>query len=220
MALKKRQPKFRETTEEDSWIAKTWNTPRGRASLKLALYGLLVITVLLLIIVKGSPEQQVYHAVYSEKTYEVSLEDRLEKLKENNFEFNYTIIIDGNKTLFYGQKKKNLESGYKEDNNGILHYLMENDSFYKIGLNGREPISNVYEGFNLNYLNLNFLISSLEGKEYTKENKVYTYNLDNQVVVAITTEGANIANIHIQEATNTYDLDFSKIGKIDTVSID
>ena len=47
-----KKEKYKQTTEEDSWFIKTWNTQRGRASLKLGIYAIFIVFILILIILE------------------------------------------------------------------------------------------------------------------------------------------------------------------------
>ena len=208
----KREPKFKKTSPDDPWIVRTWQTPRGRASLKLAVYGLFIISVLILIVVKTDRNPKVYKSTYTA----IKKDDtaKIADLKENNFAFRYTITINDLKTLYYGNKMQNLESGFKEDQNGIVKYLKENDKVYKIGLTDKEEITNLYEGINLEYLNLNYIFDLINDKQNEVEGNKQTYHLDNNIVIEIITDNLNIKKITIQENSNLYELEYDKIGKI------
>ena len=219
MFFKKRQPKFKETSEDDSWIVKTWNTQKGRAGIKLAIYGLFILFILLLILFRGNivgPKE--YHSSYTE--YENTLNDKISNLKKNNFEFKYTIVLNGETTSFYGKRNKNLEMGYKEDHSGITKYLLENGTYYKVGLEKNEPTTDIYAGFNMNYLNVTFLTSILERLTPEQNDHIYTYNLENNSLLEMETSSSNIKKITIKENQDIYELEYKDIGEISSVELE
>ncbi len=214
MASKTKKEKYKKTNPDDPWITRTWNTEKGRASLKLAFYGLFVVFVFMLIILGKDSNPTVYKSTYSAKDYEKDFDMQITELKNNNYSFNYNIDLNGNKILFYGKKNINVESGYKEDSNGIIKYLKDNDKTYKINIDGKEEITNLYEGINNNYLSVNYILNLIANIKPNKENKVYNYLLENNVNISIETSGNEINKITIKDNLDTYELTFADVGKI------
>ena len=89
--FKRREPKYKQTSENDPWIIKTWNTSQGRAGIKLALYGLFVLVVFALIIFKGEAKKTVFTSTYHSTS--VPYEEKLNSLTSSNYEYTYRIII-------------------------------------------------------------------------------------------------------------------------------
>ncbi len=210
----KRQPKYKKTNPDDPWVVKTWNTPRGRAALKLSMYGIFVFLILLLIAFKSDKSPKVYKTTYT--SYKKDYSAKIAELKENNYSFKYTVTIDNKTTLFYGNKLLNLESGYKEDEVGIIKYLKENDKIYKVGLSDKEEITNLYENINVNYLNANYVLGLI--KQETQDNPVY--NLPTGEEIRISDDNAHITSITIKNENSLYKLEYSNIGKITKADIE
>ena len=137
-----KKEKYKQTTEEDSWSIKTWNTQRGRASLKLGIYAIFIVFILILIIFKTPRQKQQQVINYSLDSIKEK-ESKTQNIAENNYHFEYNLVIDGNKIKYYGDKNKNIEVGYKEDSTGIIKYYKENDLVYKVGLDSKDIIDNL-----------------------------------------------------------------------------
>ncbi len=213
--------KYKQTNEDDTWLTKTWNTPRGRASIKLAFYGLFVLVIFITIIFSADKRPTVYKSTYNVKTVSKDFNEKIKELKANNYAFNYNLNIASNHILIYGQKKLNLETGYKENNQGIIRYLKENDKIYKIGIdNEKEEMPDLFSDINSNYLNINYLLELINNQTPIEEDNKKIYNLENNIAIEIESDSQNITKITIKENENTYELDFSEIGKIEKIDLE
>ena len=213
--------KYKQTNEDDTWLTKTWNTPRGRASIKLAFYGLFVLVIFIAIIFSADKRPTVYKATYNVKTVTKDFNEKLKELKANNYAFNYNLNIASNHILIYGQKKLNLETGYKENSQGIIRYLKENDKIYKIGIdNEKEEMPDLFSDINSNYLNINYLLELIDNQTPIEEDNKKIYNLENNIEIEIESDSQNITKITLKENENTYELNFSEIGKIEKIDLE
>ncbi len=210
--FRKKEPKYKQTNPDDPWIIKTWQTPRGRAALKLGIYGVFILLVLLLIFFRSDLSPKVYKTVYT--PYKKDNSTKIEDLKKNNFAYKYTITINETKILYYGNKLLNIESGYKEDINGIIKYIKENDKVYKVGLTEKEEMTNLYENLNPNYFSVNYIMELIEPQFLENKDNEQNYILDNGVEISIKSDNSDIKNIIIKDGAALYELEYSNIGKV------
>lgn len=206
----KKEPVYKETTSEDSWFTKKWNTPRGRAALKLGIYGIVVLILLIMIAVSGSNTPREYNVNYksNKKTYEECLQD----LKHNNYDYEFKITGENVNVIFKGQRDSVYDNGYKEDANGIIKYSIEQDTVYQVNLDERIPIDNLYENVSKEYLTASYILSLIEDKEYVKENTKYTYTIDDMIINVVFVKD-NIESINFIKDNLFCDLKFSNVGK-------
>lgn len=216
--LKNKQPKYNPSSPDDSWFIKTWNTPKGRAGIKLMFYGIFIIFIILIIFIKRDSTPSVYKASY--KSIKLTYEEKKAKLLDNNYEFKYNITLQsGEKIKYYGYKNLNIESGYKESDNTIIKYLKENDVIYKIGLENKEEFTDLYAKINADYLNVNYIYNLINDLSFQINDKEYIYTLDNNISIVVKTNDINISKITINDNSNYYELEFSNIGKVKTEDI-
>ena len=88
-----KKEKYKQTTEEDSWFIKTWNTQRGRASLKLGIYAIFIVFILILILFKTPRQKQQQVINYSLDSIKEK-ESKTQNIAENNYHFEYNLVID------------------------------------------------------------------------------------------------------------------------------
>ena len=211
--FKKKEPVYRQTTEEDSWFTQKWNTPRGRAALKLGIYGIIVLFLLLVIAATKHDAPHEYNVNY--KISQTSYEDCLNKLAENNFSYNFKVTLPDQTISFQGQNDGQINSGYKEDVNGILKYVIKDNTVYQVIMDQESPITNLFDNLNSNYLDVNYIVSLLKDATYEQNSDIYNYTLDN-LQIQVTKNRFAITNIVLQDGSNTYNLSFSDVGKIQT----
>lgn len=210
----KKEPVYKETTEQDSWLTKKWNTPRGRAALKLGVYGIIVLVLLIIIAISNSNAPKEYNVNYksNKKTYEECLQD----LKNNNYDYEFKITGENVNIIFKGQRDGNYENGYKEDSSGVIKYSIEQDTIYQVNLEEKILIDNLYENINKDYLDADFIISLIEDKEYIKEEGKYSYILDD-ITINIIFDKEYIQSINFIKDGLFYDLKFSNVGEISII---
>ena len=217
--FKKKEVKYKQTTESDPWIVKAWNTSRGRAGIKLALYGIFVVTVFLLIIFKGEPTPNVYKSRYSLPT--VSYQEKLNAITANNYEYIYTINKPDFSVEYRGKKHLNLDIGYRYVNDEILKYLIENGDTYKLGLeNTKEIIDNLYESINKDYLNIHYIYGMINNIEPIVEKNTYTYKIDDIKSVVIEVKESSVSKIKITDDLDVYELEFKNVGHVSDITLD
>lgn len=136
-------------------------------------------------------------------------------LRENNYDYVFKINAL-NKYTYTGTRCNGLESGFKEDQEGIIKYIIGYDKkAYKVVNDEYIEIDNLYEGFDGNYLIIDKIFNDLSDVLYEldmNDNKaVYKYNLDEYSVV-ITSSNDNIERIDITKGEVIYNLEFTNIG--------
>lgn len=140
-----------------------------------------------------------------------------QKMRSKDFSYRVKIKSDGNYYQFTGKRTLTEEIGYKESNFGILKYAINNDGIFEDNLNGRIPISNLYENLKTEYLIWHELFTILGNMEYNLVDKstknTYVYNQKNGVLsFEITIEKKLVTNIKISKTNSgldNYEYDFS-----------
>ena len=206
--FKPRKEKYRATTDEDSFLTRMWNTEQGRAIIKLSLFGIFALILILIIRIRGEVTSE-YFVNYSPST--ISYEEKISNLKNNNFDFEYIVTINNNKTIYKGTKENSNESGYKEDGSGIYKYTIEDGIVYKINIDQQEQIYNLYENIDSNYLNVSYVLALIETSTYEKIDNAYIYYVDDKII-KVSFNDNNITNININYSEGIYDLNFRNMG--------
>lgn len=216
--FKKKSEKYKQTTEEDTWFTKTWNTKKGRASLKLGFYFIFIVFIFLIIFIKAPRKEKEQVINYNPDKIVDKSKNKID-LTSNNYHFEYEITINNQKVKYYGDKNQNIELGFKEDVNGIVKYYKENDLIYKIGLDSKELIDNLYENINLNYLSYLYINDLIKDIKPIIEENNYIYQVNDELKIAFTKENNIINLITINDKNDTYILRYSKIGEIEEIKL-
>ncbi|MCM1053410.1 MAG: hypothetical protein NC483_05505 [Ruminococcus sp.] len=146
---------------------------------------------------------------------EAKIQELINNLKEN---FNYKIEIKINNDiyLFDGHKNREGDNGYKETKDGIIKYIIDSTGIYSENLIGREPITNLYEGLNEQYMNWDNFFKFINMEYVLVEKNVY--HMASEVTdIYLTIQDNNITNIkiisksNIDGITSSYDYTF-KVG--------
>lgn len=204
-----------------------WQSERGKAIIKLGLWMIFIVILIAVVIFSdtGSNDIELPPAEETPNTetenYEfVNYNDMIDKLLLNNYEYTYTITTLDNKYIYTGWKNNNQELGFKEDTIGIIKYFIDDTGCYRINLDNRELITDLYSNFDASYLNLSMLFDNLNEYLYSVEKnanvRTITYDKEGYQVTVIT-DTENITNITITVDTTTYDLEFTKIGECATI---
>ena len=215
-----KKEKYKQTTEEDSWFIKTWNTQRGRASLKLGIYAIFIVFILILIIFKTPRQKQQQVINYSLDSIKEK-ESKTQNIAENNYHFEYNLVIDGNKIKYYGDKALFVNvNGQRLTRQGfwkIIKYYKENDLVYKVGLDSKDIIDNLYLNVNVNYLSYFYIDSLIKDLTPTVIDNSEVYQIDSNLKITYVKDNDIITNIIVNDSYNTYDLKYTKINKIPTI---
>lgn len=204
-----------------------WQSERGKAIIKLGLWMIFIVILIAVVIFSDTRSNDIELPPAEEtpntetENYEfVNYNDMIDKLLLNNYEYTYTITTLDNRYIYTGWKNNNQELGFKEDASGIIKYFIDETGNYRINLDNRELITDLYSNFDASYLNLSMLFDNLSEYLYSVEKnadvRTITYDKEGYQVTVIT-DTENITNINITVDTTTYDLEFTKIGECATI---
>ncbi len=194
-------------------------TPKGVAILKLIRWTIFFIALFLFILIASliadnSPQKEPQDSTIINNLEDNKIEENIEtailtieqsaelinKLK-NNFSYKIDIKINNNIYLFDGDKNLERDTGYKETSEGIVKYIIDNTGTYRENLIGREPITNLYEGLNEEYMNWDKLFELMHMEYSLTENNVYHMaNVDTNFYLTI--ENNNIKSFKIEKMPN------------------
>jgi hypothetical protein len=142
--------------------------------------------------------------------------EKLELLINNDFRFKYIISHNDEKIIFSGEKSNNIVIGYKETQDNIIKYKIEDDKISQIILDNEIEIANIYDDLDYSLMDLNNIKSMInqipdENIIKTKEDltTTYTYNLvsdDKELEISIIENTNLIEKIIISYNNNTYEL--------------
>ena len=150
-----------------------------------------------------------------EEVKELTLDEKLSKLTDN-YKYNYEITIGEITYIYNGSKMGLKESGYLKINDNYLNYYKDNNYTYEVKDGGLFQIDNLYSNIDKNYLDIEYIKNLIKDHEYTNEDNIYTYNLENTQIVINTSED-NITSIQIINENN-YKLEYSEIGNIKEIN--
>ncbi len=150
-----------------------------------------------------------------EEIKELTLDEKLSKLTDN-YKYNYEITIGEIIYTYNGSKMGLKESGYLQINDNYLYYYKDNNYTYEVKDGGLFQIDNLYSNIDANYLDIEYIKNLIKDYEYTNEDNVYTYNLEN-IQIIINTDKDNITSIQIINENN-YKLEYSDIGNIKEIN--
>ena len=197
--------------DSDNALVKLWENKRTHALICLVLWIIFLLLVALLI--SFSSEDVQNNSVTNESTNDViTISDMKDKLLNYNFEYKYSILVNGEKIIYTGKYQNNENNGYKEDSLGLTKYLINSEGIYQINFDEKIEIVNLFDKINQNYLSIEYIFNIINGIEPTineEKNELY-YNLENEKII-ITTNEDNIKSINIKSNNNDYLLEFYNI---------
>lgn len=198
-----------------------WQTERGKAIIKLGGWFIFIIALIIFVLVsEKNANNNVIDDTNSNKdevteTYEFLLfSEMINNLINGNYEYSYNITSNNINYIYEGIKCNNEELGYKESIDKIIKYYINDQNTYQVILNEYVEITNLYEGIDTNFINLEVLFNNLNEYLYNtvknENTRVITYDKDGYKV-SITTDLENITNISITTDNSVYNLDFNVI---------
>ena len=144
--------------------------------------------------------------------------DKLHKLLNDNYEFNYVIIKNSEKIKFEGIKKNGIIEGYKQDAFELIKYKIENQKIYKVLIDKNIEITNLYEGIDSSLLDLNYIIGILtqiaENEVIITEEEfvtTYAYNMtkeEEEIEIKVIENNEYIEKISIKRNNEIYELNY------------
>lgn len=203
-------------------VKKLRSTERGRTIFKLALYMIFFIFVIVLVFVAksmGGPYMYVPTGNESEESRSeesspktLSFYEKQKKLLEGSHDFDYK-ISGPVKLEYYGHYEKGRVDGFKETEDDLIKYSIEDGKIYLSKFGQKEEYDSLYEGLDERYFNLENLFRELNKTSSTieseSESKIYNYNtLDNRERIRVYTDDAGIFFIRIEADSIVYELNF------------
>ncbi len=203
--IKKKKP--------DSMFIKAWENKRLHALICLILWAIFIAFIFLIL---GSFEKNVKTPSNDNNINEeekiITFDEMKEKLLHNKFEYKYTLYLSGKNILYYGVKNGLNDSGYKEENDKIIRYVIENEKEYQLIMNTKVEVNNLYEDIDKNFIDLNYVFALLENmnKEIDEVTESLYYSND-ELNIKIKINSENIESIDILKGNDSYFLEFSNV---------
>lgn len=171
-------------------IVKFTETKRGKAASKLLIW--FVVLALLLIVsqffkIPTNPSSQETKKEADEINYFLSMNEILNLEMTRNL--NYKLVVS-HPTFYYeytGNRIEQIDSGIRESVNDLLKYEIIENIVYKIVLENRIEIDDLYPFEIKNDLQLSMWYHALQNhqasSEFTEMHRFYTYNVDGKIIV-------------------------------------
>ena len=182
-----------------------WKTKRGQALKKLGIWGAFLLIVLFVVTVfddntvaDNDKKEEIIDEV------EVNNNDLLKELLNSNYEYEYNITVGDKEYTFVGEYSQGIDKGYKESDEEIIKYEIENGIVYQIVKKQRIEIDNFYNELNKDYLDLSFINILLEHEP----SEVYTID---GIQFNVSSDGKHITKIEINSDNYSYNLEFFNI---------
>ena len=134
----------------------------------------------------------------------------------NNYKYKYEIKVNDNIYNYVGSKKDNKESGYLLTNNNYLYYYKENENTYSVLDGNLTLINNLYNGINVDLINVEHIKSIINNINSYKNNNIITYNVLGYQIDIIGSRDK--LNINILYDNIEYRLEFSDINKVKEIT--
>lgn len=196
-----------------------FNTDKGKSLIKLILW-LVFIIILVLFFRSSEGNKDNVSDTSNEEVIDVTFKEYA--LMQNELltlDYTYKYLVSDN-TMYQGNVCNNITNGYKENEDGIIKYQIIDDIAYKVELDKKTEISDLYKEEDKIYLDINNLFEDLKHYMYTTEKqdnkRIITYKKDGYQVIVYTSID-NITNINVTNNDKTYNLEFTNIGKCDNI---
>ncbi len=204
--FKKKKPKYKTVSEDDPWLTKTWNDPKGRNYIQLALFGLVMLILIVLVVSNKKNIVREYETTYVHNS--PSLSETLNNFFKQEYTYEYIITINEVKTIYRGEKTQTEDTGYKETSAGITKYKIKDSKTYVVDLNEEEiETNNLYDGINSDYLNIEYLLSFIN-EETPVVDEYYMVSLGNNETLKVKVSDAKVSSIILQATNYKYELNF------------
>lgn len=206
------------------WIDELKKTEKGRILLKFMGYMAFFVFVLILVVVANANQKNDNLEVNDESNIEekestnvesesenLTYLDKQKKLYEGKYEFNYTVTGELNVT-YTGTFDNGTVEGYKETEEELVRYSIEEGVTYRVKLNKKEEYDKLYEGLDANLFDFKQLFDKINSTsaiiDRSKEEKTYTYDGIDGYHIVVTLSEIEIDKIEINNDVLTYTLTF------------
>ena len=144
-----------------------WSTTQGKSTIKFVAWMIFIIILIVIFAINGKQENNNINNT-QEKNEEIISFEKYETMQDNLlngcFNYEYKIIEENITTIYTGKKLNDTEIGYKETKDGIIKYIKDKDITYKVVLDEKEELPNLYDEEDKSFLNINIIFENL--KEY------------------------------------------------------
>ena len=189
-----------------------WKTPRGKAIIKLGAWAVFFALIFIVTSCTGNLKDD----LKDEPVYQyVLFDDMASNLLKNNYEFEYHITNNDKKYIYSGKCDGSITFGTKETDEGIIKYQIIDGVISKVLMDKTEPLDNLYEDLNIDYIDINKLFESLKDIKYHIEKNKDKRKVIYDNGVTIETNVDDIESIIIKNETSSYELYFKKVAKIE-----
>ena len=201
-----------------------WSTTQGKATIKFAAWMVFIIVLIVVFAINGdnNPNENKNNNTNKEETLTFkNYEEMQNDLLNGCYSYNFRVVSEDNKIIYSGILSATGDIGYKENNEGIIKYSKEDGIIYKVLLDQKEEINNLYDESDKAFLDIKKLFANL--KEYlyniskNESTREINYNKEGYKVV-VKTDLENITNITITNENKTYELQFTNVGKCDNIT--
>ena len=201
-----------------------WSTTQGKATIKFAAWMVFIIVLIVVFAINGdnNPNENKNNNTNKEETLTFkNYEEMQNDLLNGFYSYNFRVVSEDNKIIYSGILSATGDIGYKENNEGIIKYSKEDGIIYKVLLDQKEEINNLYDESDKAFLDIKTLFANL--KEYlynitkNESTREINYNKEGYKVV-VKTDLENITNITITNENKTYELQFTNVGKCDNIT--
>lgn len=196
----------------DNALVKLWENKKTHALICLILWIIFLLLVALLISFSSENVQNNTNTTTKNTSNVVTISDMKNNLLNYNFEYKYTILVNGEKIIYTGNYQNNENSGYKEDSLGLTKYLINSEGTYQINFDEKIEIIDLFDKINQNYLSIEYIFNRINDIEPIIDevtNELY-YSLENEEII-IKTDEDNIKSINIKSNNDDYLLEFYNI---------
>lgn len=196
--------------KEKNLFQDMWATTKGKAILKLGMWTIFLgILSILLLFSNNSPE-----TIKKPDTEKITFTEEnklLQELENLDYQYQITITKQEDITTYNGEKKNNLEIGYRESKIGIIKYKIQEGITYQILLEEEAPYNDLYQEEDLSYIKIEEIVSLIDNQKkeeiFYNDRKKSIYKLEN-VLIEIESSPEKILQINIQTNTKNYKINY------------
>ena len=145
------------------------------------------------------------------ETVEITFEEKKKALIKNNYSY---VFKYNDLDVYKGDLLDNKTTGYLENSEGLKRYYIEdeNEYFVNFGVLSETEYDEKFKTF----FNISYLFNLIEDHYPIIVDNVYNYKIEENYIKVIV-DDTNIKMIEISWDDNNYVLEFTNIGKINTI---
>lgn len=185
-----------------------WQSKRGKAIIKLGIWGGVFALVLLSTFFLPQGEGN------GNNQEEVTFEAIMDEFVDSDYLFEYDIVVGGVYYYYEGMRLDDVVTGYKTTNDQTIRYKIEDGFNYQVTSGGNLLMEDLYLGLNEEFVDVEKLDKYLANYEYN-EKEEYIYEFENEEYdIIVTVDRKNGVKIEIANEIDSYKLYFSNINNI------